>query len=135
MNTETLKQLMELISTLNGAETTNQGVYAAREYYPPGVHVVMRGRGSGVHYGEIEWLDRSTNSCKFKWSRRIWRWAGAFTLHELIAKGPKRPEDCRFSCRQANVNIVGDVCEIIELTESQLARLDEVKDDGNRVAI
>lgn len=77
-------------------------------------YVIIRGRDSGVHAGELESVDYATKSCVLANARRIWYWSGAATLSELAMHGAKNPKECKFCVLVPRQEIVGDVCEVIE---------------------
>lgn len=75
--------------------------------------VIIRGRDSGVHAGELVSLDCATKSCVLHDARRIWRWRGASCLSELAVYGASNPAECRFGTALPHQEIIGDVCEVI----------------------
>jgi hypothetical protein len=50
-----------------------------------GNFVLVRTLSAGVHCGELVSLDGKTATLKN--ARRVWRWQGANTLHELAKRG------------------------------------------------
>ena len=50
-----------------------------------GLHVVVRTFSAGIHVGTLAAADGT--AVELKDARRIWKWAGAFTLHELSQAG------------------------------------------------
>lgn len=89
--------------------------------------VIIRSNMAGVHYGYMK-------ECKDTLSgrivtlvntRRVWAWSGAATLSQMALEGVKDPENCKFSVRIAEIEIVG-VVEIIPLTSEALENLNAV---------
>lgn len=58
-------------------------------------------------------------------ARRVWKWAGAFTLSELATKGTEKPSECKISC-EVNSIILTQAIEIIPLTEKAKTIIDGV---------
>ena len=50
-----------------------------------GLHVVVRTFSAGIHVGTLAAAEGT--AVELKDARRIWKWAGAFTLHELSQAG------------------------------------------------
>lgn len=50
-----------------------------------GQKVVVRTCNAGVHFGTL--VSRSGTECQLADARRIWRWRGANTLHEVSLHG------------------------------------------------
>jgi hypothetical protein len=76
--------------------------------------VLIRARDAGVHCGTLELFDRDVvtlSDC-----RRVWRWKGANTLHELSLRGADK-DYTRISEPVSRVVIIG-ACEIIDCTEA-----------------
>lgn len=48
-------------------------------------HVIVRTYSAGVHYGEL--VSRDGKEVTLRNARRIWRWFGANTLHEVSLRG------------------------------------------------
>lgn len=49
-------------------------------------HVLIRTYSAGVHYGVL--VKREGKEVTLSDARRVWRWRGANTLHELSLRGP-----------------------------------------------
>lgn len=60
-------------------------------------------------------------------ARRLWKWAGAFTLSELAAKGSENEPECRFSCTVPEI-ILTEAIEIIPCTQFGKESIMRVKD-------
>jgi hypothetical protein len=76
--------------------------------------VLIRARDAGVHCGTLEQVDRDV--VKLSNARRVWRWKGANTLHELSLRGADT-DYTRISEPVAHVVIIG-ACEIIDCTQA-----------------
>ena len=86
-------------------------------------YVIIRGRDSGVHAGELASIDHATKSCVLHNARRIWYWSGAATLSQLAMEGAKNVKDCKFAVSVPVQEIVGDVCEVIRCSPAAEAMI------------
>lgn len=87
-------------------------------------YCIIRTYNSGVHFGKVKALDKQTaliTDC-----RRIWYWAGAFTLSALAENGTKKPENCKFSCFVSEI-LLTDVLEIIPCRMATANQIREIK--------
>ena len=76
--------------------------------------VIVRTTGAGIHCGEL--VKRDGADVTLKNARRIWRWRGANTLHELSLRGGDGTWT-RISEPVAEITIVG--ChEVIPCTQA-----------------
>lgn len=89
-----------------------------------GKNVIVRGRNSGVFWGEV--VSVSATVVKLKNCRRIWYWDGAATLSEMAINGVKRPENCKIPAATAE-HYIFDACEIIPTTTTADRALAGVK--------
>ena len=89
-----------------------------------GKNVIVRGKDSGVFWGEA--VSVSETVVKLKNCRRIWYWNGAATLSEMAINGVKRPENCKMPAATAEHYIL-DACEIIPTTPAADSSLAGVK--------
>ena len=83
--------------------------------YSKDVCYVVRTENAGVFVGYIESMDDVTRKCVLKDSRRLWYWDGAASLSELAMRGVSKPENCKFPCIVAEVNVF-EVIEIIPMS-------------------
>jgi hypothetical protein len=74
-------------------------------------YVIVRGRDSGVHAGELVSVKNKT--VVLRNARRIWYWSGAASLSELAVYGASKPEECKFGARVDRQEILEDACELI----------------------
>ena len=84
---------------------------------------IMRSVEAGVFYGYI--TEKDGNEVTMKNVRCLWEWAGANSLNDLAAYGPKRPEDCLFTCAYETITILG-VCEILPCSDEAISIIDGV---------
>lgn len=75
--------------------------------------VIVRTVNSGVHIGTL--VQREGQEVKLTSARRLWKWAGAFTLNAVATSGVKR-EASRISTVVQEIVIL-DVIEIIPVAE------------------
>lgn len=83
--------------------------------------VIVRTRDAGVHCGTLE--TSNGIECTLSNARRIWRWRGANTLHELSLRGALQ-EYTRISEPVTNIAIVG-VAERITCTPEARKNLEQ----------
>ncbi len=80
-----------------------------------GQFVIIRTTGAGVHCGTLE--KEGKRSVTLTNARRIWRWRGANTLHEMALRGASLTEFTRISEPVESITI-RDVHEIIPCTDA-----------------
>lgn len=85
---------------------------------------IIRTYSAGVHIGYL--AEKNGREVKLLDSRRLWKWAGAFTLSEMSRVGVRKPEECRFSCVIPEITLT-EAIEIIPCTELAMKSLMEVK--------
>lgn len=78
-------------------------------------YVIVRTYSAGVFAGYIE--SRNGREVVLKNARRLWYWSGACSLSQLAEQGVKRPNDCKFPCEVARVELL-ECIEILDVTES-----------------
>lgn len=86
---------------------------------------IVRGRDSGVFYGEIE--SRDGEEIKMRNVRNIWYWDGAATLLQLAAEGTTKPSDCKFTMRVDSIELT-DAIEIIPCTDKAIKNIEGVEE-------
>jgi len=89
---------------------------------------IVRSTNAGVFCGEI--VERNADSVVMKDARRLWYWSGAASLSELAVKGVANPNDCKFPCAVARVELLG-VCEILDMTDEAWQSVQSVKEWSN----
>lgn len=88
-------------------------------------YCVIRTYSAGVHAGYL--AERNGKEVKLTNSRRLWKWAGAFTLSEMSKYGVSKPDECKFST-YVNFIILTEAIEIIPCTEKARESIEAVKD-------
>lgn len=86
---------------------------------------IIRTHSAGVHAGYVK--SRDGKEVTLANARRIWKWAGAFTLSELAVKGSENETECRFSCTVPEI-ILTEAIEIIPCTQVGEESIMRVKD-------
>ena len=86
---------------------------------------IIRGKDSGVFYGEIK--ERTNSEITIKNVRQIWAWYGAHDLFQLSLEGSKRPDDCKITMTVSEITIT-DCIEIIPCSEKCMECLDSIKE-------
>ena len=77
-------------------------------------YVIIRTYSAGVHAGYLK--NRDGKEVVLFNSRRLWKWAGAFTLSEIALNGVSKPDECRFASALPRI-ILTEAIEIIECTD------------------
>ena len=82
-------------------------------------YVLLRTTGAGVHFGCL--VSRDGGEVTLSDARRLWRWKGANTLHEIALRGVS-DDYTRISEPLAEAVVLG-VHEVLTLTEEARANL------------
>jgi hypothetical protein len=77
-------------------------------------YVIVRTYSAGVFAGTIE--SRNGKEVVMRNARRLWYWDGASSLSQLAMEGVKKPENCKFPCEIARIELT-EAIEIIDCTE------------------
>ena len=88
-------------------------------------YCIIRNYSAGVHAGYVE--SRNGKEVVLRNSRRIWKWAGAFTLSELSKNGTSKPTECKFSTTIDKI-LLTEAIEIIACTEKARESIESVVD-------
>lgn len=88
-------------------------------------YVCIRTYSAGVHCGYLK--ERNGKEVELVSARRIWKWAGAFTLSEFATKGVTKPNECKFSCVVPTLYLT-EAIEIIPMTEEAANSVQKVAD-------
>ena len=88
-------------------------------------YCIIRTCSAGVHAGYVE--SRNGEEVVLRYSRRLWRWAGAFTLSELSKNGTTNPEECKFATAIDKITLTNAI-EIINCTEVARRSIEGVAD-------
>ncbi|NCC60073.1 MAG: hypothetical protein EOM12_03855 [Verrucomicrobiae bacterium] len=76
-------------------------------------YVMVRTYSAGVFAGDLE--SRNGQEVVLTNARRIWYWSGAASLSQLAMEGTKDPQNCKFPCEVARVELLQAV-EILDVT-------------------
>lgn len=88
-------------------------------------YVIIRTYSAGVHAGYLE--SRQGKEAVLRDSRRLWKWAGAFTLSELAKNGTTNPNECKFATTIDTI-LLTEAIEIIPCTERAKKIIESVVD-------
>lgn len=88
-------------------------------------YVCIRTYSAGVHCGYLK--ERNGKEVELVNARRIWKWAGAFTLSELATKGVTAPDECKFSCTVPKIYLT-EAIEIIPMSDKAGKSIKAVED-------
>lgn len=88
-------------------------------------YCIIRTYSAGVHAGYVKSQNgKEVVLCN---ARRLWKWAGAFTLSEMAVNGVSKPNECRFATTVPEI-ILTEAIEIIPCTETAKEIILGVKD-------
>ena len=88
-------------------------------------YVIVRTYSAGVHAGYLE--NHNGKEVTLRNSRRLWKWAGAFTLSELAKIGPTKPSECKFATTLGKI-LLTEAIEIIYCSEKARGSIEGVVD-------
>lgn len=88
-------------------------------------YCIIRTYSAGVHAGYVK--ERDGKEVTLVNSRRLWRWAGAFTLSEIAINGINKPDECKFACVLPEITLT-EAIEIIPCTEKSKKSIESVAD-------
>lgn len=88
-------------------------------------YCIIRTVSAGVHAGYVK--ARNGMEVTLINSRRLWKWAGAFTLSEMAVNGVTKPDECMFATVVPEI-LLTEAIEIIPCTEAARKILEEVED-------
>jgi hypothetical protein len=74
---------------------------------------IVRTYSAGVFAGFVE--SRNGQEVVLSNARRLWYWSGAASLSQLAMEGTKKPNECKFPCEVAKVELLQAI-EIIPCT-------------------
>lgn len=111
--------------TINGvAYVPKDSVKAIAEETAGMRYCVIRTYSAGVHAGYVS--EHEGKEVKLLDARRLWKWAGAFTLSELAVNGVSKPDECKFSVTVPEITLT-EAIEIIPCTEEGKKSIKEVR--------
>lgn len=88
-------------------------------------YCIIRTFSAGVHAGFVK--ERCGKEVTLVAARRLWQWAGAFTLSEIAVSGVKKPKECKFSTTVPEITLT-EAIEIIPCTNIAYQCIKEVED-------
>lgn len=88
-------------------------------------YCIIRTYSAGVHAGYL--MEQDGKVVTLLDARRIWYWAGAFTLSEIAVNGVSKPDECKFSTTVPQI-ILTEAIEIIPCTEDGRKSIQSVDD-------
>ena len=94
--------------------------YVPKESYEPAEkldgleYVIVRTYSAGVFAGYLK--SKDGKEVVLLNARRLWYWDGAASLSQLAMEGVSKPENCKFPCEMAKVELT-EAIEIISCTE------------------
>ena len=86
---------------------------------------IIRTYSAGVHAGYVK--QQNGKEVTLVNARRLWKWAGAFTLSEMAVSGVSKPSECKFATAVPEI-ILTEAIEIIPCTEKAKEIILGVKD-------
>lgn len=86
-----------------------------------GQYVVVRTQAAGVHMGTL--VERAGRNVELMHARRLWRWRGANSLHEIATKGVDVTSHTRIS-EQVDRIVLSDAIEVLVSTGVAKEKLD-----------
>lgn len=84
---------------------------------------IVRGRDSGVYYGEIE--TRNQQEVTMKNARCLWYWEGAASLLQLAKDGVARPGACKFTVYLDTLTIL-DAVVVLPCSQDAIYSIESV---------
>lgn len=87
-------------------------------------YVIVRTQSAGVFAGELD--SRNGQEVILKNARRLWYWDGAASLSQLAMEGVSKPENCKFPCEVASVELLNAI-EILPCTDKAIKSIKDVK--------
>lgn len=112
--------------TLNGVDyVPADSVKAMAETVNGMRFCIIRTYSAGVHAGYVK--QQNGKEVTLVNARRLWKWAGAFTLSEMAVNGVSKPSECKFATAVPEI-ILTEAIEIIPCTEKAKEIILGVKD-------
>ena len=112
--------------TLNGVDyVPADSVKAITEPVDGMRFCIIRTYSAGVHAGYVK--SHNGKEVTLVNARRLWKWAGAFSLSEMAVNGVSKPSECKFATAVPEI-ILTEAIEIIPCTEKAKKIILEVKD-------
>lgn len=86
---------------------------------------IIRTYSAGVHAGYVK--SQNGKEVTLVNARRLWKWAGAFSLSEMAVNGVSKPSECKFATTVPEITLT-EAIEIIPCTETAKNSVLGVKD-------
>ena len=86
-------------------------------------YCIIRTYSAGVHAGYVK--ERNGKEVTLVQARRLWKWAGAFTLSEIALNGVGKPDECKFTVTVPEITLT-EAIEIIPCTDKAYQSITEV---------
>lgn len=112
------------MTTVNATELTVNGVVyvpksaVSENSFTPNTeglrYVIVRTYSAGVFAGYLK--THKDKEVELVQARRLWSWAGAFTLSQLSQEGTNKPNSCRFPAIVPSI-ILTEAIEILPTTD------------------
>lgn len=90
-----------------------------------GQHYIVRANGAGVFFGEIDEVNRETQTVEMRNVRKLWSWNGANAVEELAVHGTTKPADCHFTVYVDEMTIF-NALQILKCTDEAVKSINEV---------
>lgn len=87
-------------------------------------YCIIRTYSAGVHAGYLK--ERNGKEVTLVNARRLWQWAGAFTLSEIALNGVSKPDECKFTVCVPEITLT-EAMEIIPCTDDARRCIEGVK--------
>ena len=88
-------------------------------------YCIIRTYSAGIHAGFVK--ERNGKEVTLLQARRLWQWAGAFTLSEIALNGVGKPDECKFAVTVPEITLT-EAIEIIPCTDKAYNSITEVDD-------
>lgn len=112
--------------TLNGVDyVPADSVKAMAEPVDGMRFCIIRTYSAGVHAGYVK--QQNGKEVTLINARRLWKWAGAFTLSEMAVNGVSEPNGCKFATAVPEITLT-EAIEIIPCTDKAREIILGVKD-------
>ena len=86
-------------------------------------YIIARTYSAGVFAGYL--VSKKGQEVILKNARRLWYWKGAASLSQLAVDGVKYPNECKFPCEVAQIELLQTI-EILDVTEKAKASIASV---------
>lgn len=88
-------------------------------------YVIVRTYSAGVFAGEF--ISRNGQEVILENARRLWFWAGAFTLSQLAMEGVTKPKECKFAQKVDKIELLQAI-EILDVRSVARTSIEAVHD-------